>query len=41
MSPQDSKVDMNIFDSWHIEHKFPQKLLSSVAGLNNQDLCQI
>ena len=31
MSLQDSKVDMNSLDSCYKEHKFPQKLLSSVA----------
>lgn len=30
----DSKIDMNILDSWHIAHKFTRKFLSSVAELS-------
>lgn len=34
MPPPDSKVDMSILDSCHIEYKFPRKSLNSVAELS-------
>lgn len=37
----DSKIDMNILDSWHIEHRFLREFLSPVAELNRSGQCQI